>query len=107
MTNNVVLTQDAMGDMESIYDYIFDNDSPSKAKYVVEEIEKVFDGLSSFPERGSYPKELLEVGIQEYREVHFKPYRVIYRIEEDNVFIYIVADARRSLQNLILRRLFG
>lgn len=107
MTFDVVLTQDAMRDLEDLYDFIFDHDSPSKADYVVREIEKMFDTLASFPERGAYPVELLEIGLQEYREIHFKPYRIIYRIDRKKVFIYMIADARRSLQTLLLRRLFG
>lgn len=107
MTYDVILTQDAMTDLTEIYDFVYDHDSPEKACHIVTEIEKIFSKLSSFPERGAYPHELLEAGIQEYREVHFKPYRVIYRIEKNNVFIYIVADARRSLQGLLFRRLLN
>ncbi len=82
MTYEVVLTDDAMRDLTSIYDYIFDHDSPAKADYVATEIEKAFSRLSTFPERGGWPIELLEVNIRAYREIHFKPYRIIYRIEQ-------------------------
>jgi len=32
------------------------------------------------PPRQTSPKELLALGIREYREVFFKPYRIIYRV---------------------------
>jgi toxin ParE1/3/4 len=45
------------------------------------------------------------LGITEYREVHFKPYRVIYRVMKKAVVIYCVLDGRRDMQSLPHRRL--
>ena len=104
-THTVFLTQDAADDLESIHDYIFNHDSPERAEYVVDKIEKVFDSLSLFPERGGYPPELLSVGIKEYREVFFKPYRIVYRIQNRKVYILLIADGRRDMQTLLLQRL--
>ncbi len=107
MSYTVHLTQDAANDLETIYDYIFDHDSPTKADYVIGEIEKKFGKLSVFPERGAFPAELLSLGVVEYREVYFKPYRIIYRIVNNKVYVMLIADGRRNLQNLLLRRLLG
>ncbi|MCL2304062.1 MAG: type II toxin-antitoxin system RelE/ParE family toxin [Planctomycetaceae bacterium] len=104
-THTVFLTQDAMDDLEAIYDHIFHHDSPRRADYVVGKIEKTFEKLTLFPERGAYPFELLEVGVKEYREVFFKPYRIIYRIQCNKVYIMMISDGRRDLQTLLLRRL--
>ena len=59
----------------------------------------------SIPQRGNYPKELLDIGIREYREVFFKPYRIIYRVVENNVYVLMMADGRRDMQTLLQRRL--
>jgi len=76
---------------------------------VLDRIQKVIDTLATFPERGSYPKELLAVGIREYRRTFFKPYRVIYRIigQDVYVYVYLIADGRRDMQALLERRLLG
>lgn len=103
----VSLTDDAARDLEEIYDYIAEHDAPSKADHVLDRIEKVVEGLAMFPRRGSYPTELLELGIREYRETFFKPYRVIYRIAARHVYVYLIADGRRDMQTLLARRLFG
>jgi len=63
--------------------------------------------LATFSERGSHPRELLALGIREYRETCFKPYRVIYRIIGKRVFVYLIADGRRDMQTLLERRLLG
>ncbi|MGH8188321.1 MAG: type II toxin-antitoxin system RelE/ParE family toxin, partial [Steroidobacteraceae bacterium] len=59
------------------------------------------------PQRGSQPKELRLLGIQEYRQVFFKPYRVIYRVIDERVIVYVSADGRRDMQTLLQRRLLG
>jgi toxin ParE1/3/4 len=101
----VFLTLDAVDDLKAIHDYIYNHDSPTGADYVIGQIEKSFGRLSMFPERGAYPPELLELGIKEYREVFFKPYRILYRIQRNKVFVMMIADGRRDLQTLLLRRL--
>jgi toxin ParE1/3/4 len=58
-------------------------------------------------ERGSYPKELVSLGIKEYRQTFFKPYRVIYRVADNKVIIYLIVDGRRDMQAVLARRLLG
>lgn len=107
MSFTVFLTDDAARDLNEIYAYIAGHDGPGKADHVLEQIEKAFSNLAESPERGAYPKELLELGIREYREVLFKPYRIIYRVREKNVFLLLIVDGRRDMQGLLQRRLLG
>lgn len=101
----VLLTDDAVRDLEEIYDYIEGHDSPARADYVLDRIERAFRGLAEHPHRGSYPRELLDIGIREYREVLFKPYRIVYRTIETTVYVLVIADGRRDMQSLLQRRL--
>ena len=101
----VLLTNDAARDLDEIYNYIALQDSPQKADYVLERIEKVFSSLSEFPERSAYPKELPALGIREYRETFFKPYRIIYRVMDIIVYVLLIVDGRRDMQSLLQRRL--
>jgi toxin ParE1/3/4 len=107
MSFNVLLTRDTAGDLEQLYDYIAEHDAPSKADCVLDRLQKVIDTLATFPERGSFPKALLALGIREYRQTFFKPYRVIYRMIGDRVYVYLIADGRRDMQALLERRLLG
>lgn len=101
----VLLTGDAESDLEEILEYIAEHDSPDAANHVLDRVEKALANLSTFPERGSFPKELLALGIRDYRQVFFKPYRVIYRTIETRVYIYLIVDGRRDMQALLARRL--
>lgn len=103
----VLLTAGAERDLESIHDYIAESDSPASADRVLNRLVKVVEELSTFPERGSHPKELRALGIKDYRQAFFKPYRVIYRVVGRRVYIYLIADGRRDMQPLLGRRLLG
>ena len=103
----VLLIEGAEQDMEAIHDYVAEFDSVANANYVLDELMDVVESLSKFPERGSYPKELVGLGIKEYRQTFFKPYRVIYRVTGSQVIIYLIADGRRDMQSVLARRLLG
>ncbi len=107
MAFRVLLTDDAAHDLEEIYDYIAKHDSLAAATHVLNRIEGVIQSLSTFPNRGNHPQELLSLGIREYRETFFKPYRIIYRVIGDAVYVYLIADGRRDMQTLLARRLLG
>ncbi len=107
MPFQVYLTQDAAHDLEDIYDYIFHLDVEGKADNVLDRIEKTFESLTENPLRGASPKELLDIGIQEYREVFFKPYRIVYRVIDDFVYVLLIVDGRRDMQTLLQRRLIN
>ena len=103
----VAVNAEAERDLDDITAYIADHDSVDRALFVVGGIERVFSRLASFPNRGSHPKELLEYGNRDFREVYFKPYRIIYRVLADKVVVVLIADGRRDMHALMSRRLLG
>jgi toxin ParE1/3/4 len=105
MRFEVLLTGDAQRDLEEISDYIAAHDTPANADHVLERIGKTLETLSSFPQRGNHPAELLALGIREYRQTFFKPYRMIYRVAGKRVYVYLIADGRRDMQSLLARRM--
>ena len=74
---------------------------------MIDGISEAFQKLTELPERGTYPKALFTLGIHEFREVFFKPYRIIYRVERRTIYIYLIADGRRHMQTLLSRRLLN
>ena len=105
MRFEVLLTGDAQRDLEEIGDYIAAHDTPADADRVLDRIGKTLETLSRFPQRGTHPAELLALGIREYRQTFFKPYRVIYRVAGKRVYVYLIADGRRDMQSLLARRM--
>jgi toxin ParE1/3/4 len=72
-----------------------------KTGRVNEPVEKALPSLSENPHRGGCPEELLALGLRGFRQVFFKPYRVI----ENNVYGLLITDGRRDMQKLLERRL--
>jgi toxin ParE1/3/4 len=103
----VVLTEDAERDLEDLYTYIATHDSLQSPERVLSRFLEIADSLAAAPTRGSQPKELRALGDQEYRQVFFKPYRLIYRVVGQQVVIYLIADGRRDMQSLLARRLLA
>ena len=101
----VNLSPDAIADLDEIGEYIAKHDAPAKADHVLGKIEDAVMSLEHFPERGAPTKELVALGIREYRETYFKPYRIIYGIEAATVTVYLIADGRRDMQTLLQKRL--
>ena len=107
MRFTVRLAPEALADLEEIHDWIAKHDSPSRAAHVEERILAALAALARHPARGPYPPELLELGIRDYRETLFKPYRMIYRMEGRHVDVYLIADGCRDMQALLARRLLA
>ena len=103
----VLLAEGAEQDLDAIHDYISEFDCVANANDVLDELMGVVGSVSRFPERGSYPKELVGLGIKEFRQTFFKPYRVIYRVTGSQVIIYLIADGRRDMHSVLARRLLG
>lgn len=105
--DRVLLTAGAEQDLEAIHDSIAEFDSSRSAEHVLRRLLQVADGLSRTPQRGSYPRELLALGIKAYRQALFKPYRLIYRVSGDQVIVHLITDGRRDMQALLARRLLS
>lgn len=104
-TYRVRLVQEAEEDFAEIIEFIAHHDSIEGADYVLEKLLGVCERLEQHPQRGHFLPELKLLGIKSYREVHFKPYRIIYELVGRDVFIHLIVDGRRSLQTILERRL--
>ena len=101
----VRVSEEAEQDLIDIYRYVAIQDSVKKAAYVLEQLEPPCSSLAELPIRGHIPPEPDRVGVTNYREVYFKPYRVIYEVIGQDVFVHCALDGRRDMQSLLERRL--
>jgi len=101
----ILLTGSAEDDLAEIFDYVEQHDSPERADALLDGIEQVIISLKTLPERGHHPPQLLRIGIRNYRELHYKPYRIIYEISTEQVIVHCVLDGRRDMQTLLHQRL--
>lgn len=105
MKYRVLITDAAQVDLEEIYEWIRDHDSPARAEYVFDRVIQTAESIVTLPSRGSRPRELLPGIDGDYRQVFFKPYRIIYEVDGADIVVHLIADGRRNLQMLLLQRL--
>jgi len=107
MARTVIVSGDAESDLDELYAYLSRHDTPARARRVVDRIEQVVQSLSTSPERGNVPPELAATVGREFREVFFKPYRIVYKVLPREVLVLLVADGRRDIETLFVRRLLA
>jgi len=100
----VFLAREAEADLEGITDFIERNDSSDRADYVYARIKETILKLESLPGRGRVVPELRDIGLSEYREVLFKPYRILYFISGKRVYVHCIFDGRRAVEEVLSRR---
>ena len=94
----------AEADLLGIVEFI-GRENPDAAEAVFDKLRRRADALGSQTARGRRVPELSELGTANYRELIESPWRLIYRIDADAVWVYAVLDARRDLQTVLLERL--
>ncbi len=104
-TLEVFLTQGAEEDLRELHRYLARNELMERADRLLDEVVTLAGRLATLAERGSIPKELEALGIREYREVVLGAYRIIYRVLDHRINVYVIADGRRDMQSLLERRL--
>ena len=100
----VIWTKNAQFDLESIIEYI-KIDSVNIAKKIFFEIKEECANLHYFPERKRVVPELQQIGILKYREIIHERYRIIFKIENTKVYVLLVVDSRRNLEDILFQRL--
>lgn len=97
-------TETAHRDLDAIVSFIAE-DSVENALAVLESLRERAESLMVAAERGRVVPELRALDVYQYREVIERPWRILYRIEADQVLLMAVLDGRRELRSLLLERL--
>lgn len=99
----VLWTEVAIRDLEQIVDYVA-QEAPMAAQRVFDSIAEHSRTLDSLPLRGRIVPELAKLEITSYRELIISPYRLLYRLSSNRVFVVGVFDSRRNLEDILLNR---
>jgi toxin ParE1/3/4 len=92
-------TENAVKDLESIYNYIA-TDSETYASGFVEKIIVSVEKLGNMPEIGRVVNEADDLNV---REIIFQNFRIIYRIKSQIVQIIAIIRGSRDLSSLAIK----
>lgn len=88
----------ADNDLVEIYNYI-SKDSLYYARKTVREIVEKVEYLYEFPYMG---RRLNNIQYEEYRELIYKSYRIIYKVKSFKIYVHRIWHSARKIDNLFL-----
>jgi addiction module RelE/StbE family toxin len=94
----------ARDDLDEIIEYIAQTNMTYAVK-VLDKIELAVKNLDTSPKRGRIVPELERYGYVLYREIIVDYWRIMYKIENDIVYIMVVIDGRRNVEDIILKKI--
>ena len=104
MTRKVQRSEAAVDDLLGIVDSLFTEAGIDVALETEQRLDGAIESLNDLSNRGRVVPELRVHGITTYRELIVLPYRIIYRVEPDEVWLVAVLDHRRDLTALLHER---
>lgn len=104
--NDILWTQSAVQDLNAIITYISEN-NPENAQRIFAGLRQECERLQDFATAGRIVPELKKQNILLYRELVIVPWRVIYRVTDNIIYILAVFDGRRNLYDVLLTRILN
>lgn len=104
MIREIVRSEAAALDMLAIVDHACVTLGVDAALALDERLDAAIESLGELANRGRVVPELRVRGITTYREIIAAPHRIIYRVEEREVWIVAVLDHHRDLDTLLHER---
>lgn len=96
----------ARKELDEIIDHIA-KDKKEIAKTIYFKIKDKVQALSNMPQQGRLIPEFQTAGIELYREIIEHPWRIMYRIRDNEILILTIIDGRRNIEDIIFDKLLG
>ena len=103
----IIWTQYALNDLQDIRQHLKVSVSPAFAKKVTQEILEQVSSLKDWNNKGTYIPELEDLHLTSHRQLLAGQNRIIIeRLQENTIYIHMIAHTSRDLEALIRSRLF-
>ena len=101
----IIWSDDAADDLCDIISYIRHASGKKIASDISARILGHVEKIVIFPESGRLIPELSSMGITDIREIIEAPWRICYRIVDDEIRVLSVIDGRRNVEELLYKKL--
>jgi plasmid stabilization system protein ParE len=105
MNLKVVILQSAEADLKELRAYLIKEFSNPTWQTTYGSLKNAIRHLGTQPYSGSIPEEIEKLNLSQYRQVLSGMNRIIYEVREKTVFVHIIADTRKNLPALLMKRL--
>ena len=98
---------DAAASLNEILEYYMDRAGEDAAHTLYDRIMKEIELLKVEEVRTKRTQELKDIGINDVYELVIKPWKVYYKIKEDNkkAYILFVLDGRRNIEEILISKI--
>lgn len=100
----VIVPPSVKKDLREIVEYDYEVNRTYSEKIFRKLVERISE-LEGFPEKGRVVPELQDHNIATYKELIEDPYRIIYKVLNDEVLLVSVIDGRRNVENVLIKKL--
>ena len=104
MNYRVIWNKSAEMELNEIIDNIIENNGINTAFEIFQKIKDRAELLKSSPEQGRVVPELAIITTK-YREVIIRPWRLIYKIDEQEIKVLLIIDGRRNTEDVLYEKL--
>ena len=105
----IIWTKHGADAFDDILDYITKNSGSINSNKVYEKVIKEIELLKSERIKTRKSRELEEIGIDDIYEINNNPWKVYYKILNENkiISIQLIIDARRNIEELLINLVIG
>lgn len=100
-----VFLEGAEEDLKELRHYLIRSFGKAAWQESYQKVKDAVRAIQTFPQGGAIPDELIDLSLQQYRQVISGMNRIIYEIRGDVIYIHVVCDTRRDMRTLLSRRL--
>lgn len=101
----VELTAGAELDPKTLFLRTAERQGEAEARALLDSLEHAVASLANSPLRRALPTQLQSLGISEFRHMLVKPYRVLSRVQDQRVIVFLIAHEKRDFRSLLEKRL--
>ncbi|MNQ94635.1 Plasmid stabilization system protein [compost metagenome] len=105
MSFKVVLLQSAELDLKELRTYLTRQFSTQAWQATYNDLKAAIRRLGDSPYAGSIPEEIEKLNLHQYRQILSGMNRIIYEVRAQTVYVHIIADTRKNLPTLLMKRL--
>ncbi|OGK04862.1 MAG: hypothetical protein A2W80_16160 [Candidatus Riflebacteria bacterium GWC2_50_8] len=96
-------SEQAALDLERLITYIA-SENPKTAGQILKKIETEVSQLDYLSFRGRIVPEFEEQGFLLFRELIVAPWRIVYRVSFEHIYILVAFDSRKNVDDVLLER---
>jgi plasmid stabilization system protein ParE len=105
MSFKIVILESAEQDLKELREYLVKHFSLATWQNTFGNLKKAIRVLKDYPYSGTIPEEFEKLNLSQYRQILSGRNRIIYEVRQDFLYIHSIADTRRDLKALLIRRL--